>query len=513
MLRFLKTDLRWTLLVSVLVAFGAWVAGPARYAVWIRRTVASGARWVADPGPWALVRAPAAPPPGRAGSAAPPAGSSSTSTGCASLGVIVAALFLVFGGNLTGWSLLVIVIVLAVYLGLLQLVAAWARKVSGSGPAGADRRRDRQRRPTRTRGPRCPRARHSGQTGPEQDLCPCFPTPRARRLGRWQWRSDRSDSGAVGHVRGRFRRLVHHVAPRMTATAFERVPAGAYGSAWWCAAGAGARRQATGGPPSYSPRRTILRGSASRHADSYRAFMRAPVACDRMSVRWRIGLVAVIAAAVVGGFLPHGFLPHGVLSAADTRSPRCADGRSPAVGSDHLPRCHLRQGQPGTGRALAGRGAGGGRGGQLAAAAAAGVHPPPAPTGRSPSPLVRATPCSTRLSSPSSTPTPRRRVQLGLPHRVRTSGRRRPLSTGGRSRPPSRASECARAAPARPIQGEQHVEVPIGAVASAAAHQHQYQNEQAQHQPKHPEHHDARQSSTGAPPHPRAAASAPATPS
>jgi len=31
-----------------------------------------------------------------------------------------------------------------------------------------------------------------------------------------------------------------------------------------------------------------------------------------MSVRWRIGLVAVIAAAVVGGFLPHG-----VLSAAE----------------------------------------------------------------------------------------------------------------------------------------------------------------------------------------------------
>ena len=50
------------------------------------------------------------------------------------VGVIVAALFLVFGGNLTGWSLLVIVIVLAVYLGLLQLVAAWARKAAEAGP-------------------------------------------------------------------------------------------------------------------------------------------------------------------------------------------------------------------------------------------------------------------------------------------------------------------------------------------------------------------------------------------
>ena len=46
------------------------------------------------------------------------------------LGVAVAALFLIFGGNLTGWSLLIIVIVLAVYLGLLQVVATWARRVA-----------------------------------------------------------------------------------------------------------------------------------------------------------------------------------------------------------------------------------------------------------------------------------------------------------------------------------------------------------------------------------------------
>jgi hypothetical protein len=50
----------------------------------------------------------------------------------------VAALILVFGGNLTGWSLLVIVLVLAVYLGLLQLVAAWARRVAAGADPGAD---------------------------------------------------------------------------------------------------------------------------------------------------------------------------------------------------------------------------------------------------------------------------------------------------------------------------------------------------------------------------------------
>ena len=43
-LRFLKANLRWTVLISVLVAFAGWVAGPARYAVWIRKTVAGGRR-------------------------------------------------------------------------------------------------------------------------------------------------------------------------------------------------------------------------------------------------------------------------------------------------------------------------------------------------------------------------------------------------------------------------------------------------------------------------------------
>ena len=138
MLRFLKTDLRWMLLVSVLVALGAWLAGPARYAVWIRTTVAKGGRWVA-----AQARALTS----GAGRAA--AGSDRARrtggwitehlNGLRIVGVVVAALFLVFGGNLTGWSLLIIVIVLAVYLGLLQVVAAWARKVAnpvaGSGTA------------------------------------------------------------------------------------------------------------------------------------------------------------------------------------------------------------------------------------------------------------------------------------------------------------------------------------------------------------------------------------------
>ena len=138
MLRYLVTDLRWMLLVVVLVALGAWLAGPARYAVWIRSKVARGGRWVATQAHEIT-----------AGAGQAAAGSDRVRrsggwildhlNGLRIVGVVVAGFFLVFGGNLTGWSLLIIVIVLAVYLALLQLVAAWARKVSGSvaGPGAA----------------------------------------------------------------------------------------------------------------------------------------------------------------------------------------------------------------------------------------------------------------------------------------------------------------------------------------------------------------------------------------
>jgi hypothetical protein len=136
MLRFLKTSLRWMLLASALVAFGAWVFGPARYAVWIRSTCAKGGRWVAAQ--WHALTG------GTGRAAAESERVVHTGewilehlNGLRIAGVIVAGLFLVFNGNLTGWAILVIVIVLAVYLGLLQLVAAWARKVAGpSAPGG-----------------------------------------------------------------------------------------------------------------------------------------------------------------------------------------------------------------------------------------------------------------------------------------------------------------------------------------------------------------------------------------
>jgi hypothetical protein len=43
----------------------------------------------------------------------------------------VAGLFIVFNGSLTFWGALVTLLILAAYLGLLQLVVIWAERISG----------------------------------------------------------------------------------------------------------------------------------------------------------------------------------------------------------------------------------------------------------------------------------------------------------------------------------------------------------------------------------------------
>ena len=224
-LRFLKTDLRWTLLVSCWSpSVRGWPGRAATPCGSARRAPRVAAGWA--PRPTRLVGDRAGRGRSRSGCAARAAGSSSTSTACASSGSIVAGLFLVFGGNLTGWSLLVILIVLAVYLGLLQLVAAWARNVSGAGSgAGADPGSDPG--PTVTSG---------------------APAAHESRHGRTK--------GNLRHRRSRFRphKWLHRPATVL-----------------------------------------ILMGRLS-----------GPRNLKGMSLRWRVGLVAIIAAAVLGGFMPHG---------------------------------------------------------------------------------------------------------------------------------------------------------------------------------------------------------------
>jgi hypothetical protein len=137
LLRYLKTDFRWMLLVALIVAFFAWVFGPAGWAVGIRTHVARAARWLGAQSKSFNAGA------GRAAAGSPGArrvGSfiEEHLNGLRIVGVAIAALVLLFSGNPTLWSLLIILIVLLVYLGLLQLLAVWARRVAPPGStAGA----------------------------------------------------------------------------------------------------------------------------------------------------------------------------------------------------------------------------------------------------------------------------------------------------------------------------------------------------------------------------------------
>jgi hypothetical protein len=125
----LKADLRWTLLGSVLVALGSWLAGPARYAVWIRTKTAAAARWLVGQGR-AVTSAAGRGVSGSQGARKTGAWITEHVKGLRILGVVIAAVVLLLGGNVTGWDLVILVIVLAVYLGLLQAVVYWARRVA-----------------------------------------------------------------------------------------------------------------------------------------------------------------------------------------------------------------------------------------------------------------------------------------------------------------------------------------------------------------------------------------------
>ena len=117
-----------------------------------------------------------------------------------------------------------------------------------------------------------------------------------------------------------------------------------------------------------------------------------------MSLRWRIGLVAIIAAAVVGGFLPHG-----ALSSADTTATQVARmAESPLSAPVSCLDASCGKGSPAPAAPSPGVALVAVVTGMVAAAAAAACirrrrgRMPPSPRGR-------LTPCSTRLSSPSST--------------------------------------------------------------------------------------------------------------
>jgi hypothetical protein len=102
--------------------------------VWIRTKTAAAARWLVGQGR-AVTSAAGRGVSGSQGARKTGAWITEHVKGLRILGVAIAALVLLLGGNVTGWDLVILVIVLAVYLGLLQVVVYWARRVSGDRAA------------------------------------------------------------------------------------------------------------------------------------------------------------------------------------------------------------------------------------------------------------------------------------------------------------------------------------------------------------------------------------------
>ncbi len=135
MLRMLRADLRWMLLLLVVVAALLWVLGPARYAISTRSHVVAAARWVGRRS--AALMSPARRSQVSAGTSVTLPWMLDHRTGLRLAGVVVAGLVVVFGGNLSAGALLATLVVLAVYLGIVQLLLMWAATSSGGSAAGA----------------------------------------------------------------------------------------------------------------------------------------------------------------------------------------------------------------------------------------------------------------------------------------------------------------------------------------------------------------------------------------
>jgi cell division protein FtsL len=135
LLRFLKDGL-WLVLAILLVASVVlWFVGPARYAVALRHQIARAWHWLARNARQLTSK--------EHTEGASPAAQRSAGwirehrTGLRLLGALVAGLFIVFNGSLTFWGALVTLLILAAYLGLLQLVVIWAERISGGTGAAA----------------------------------------------------------------------------------------------------------------------------------------------------------------------------------------------------------------------------------------------------------------------------------------------------------------------------------------------------------------------------------------
>lgn len=132
--RYLSNALRWVLLASVLIALLMWLVGPGRAPVWLRRTVWRAMCWIGREVA-ALFNSE------RRGHVT--ARGRSVAVWCLRyrsqlrlVGVGVAAVVILFGAALAVSSVWTTLLLLVVYLVLLELVFAWARRIRSSPAAG-----------------------------------------------------------------------------------------------------------------------------------------------------------------------------------------------------------------------------------------------------------------------------------------------------------------------------------------------------------------------------------------
>ena len=127
-IRFLRSGLKWVLLIAVIVAALLWLVGPARWPRWLRAQGVRGIRWTgrraAELGnEQNRQRA-------TAGARKGAAWCLEHASGVRLLGVVVAGIVLVFGGNLSVSGVWWTLVGLAIYLVVLEGLFAWARRTA-----------------------------------------------------------------------------------------------------------------------------------------------------------------------------------------------------------------------------------------------------------------------------------------------------------------------------------------------------------------------------------------------
>ena len=135
-MRYLVHGLKLVVLACVVVALALWLAGPSSWARWIRAQVARGARWL-----WLQAKTLGNKENRGKATTGAKRGAAWTlehQSGMRIAGAVVAGIVILFGGNLSVAGVWNTALLLAIYLGLLQVVIIWARRTAGAATRDGD---------------------------------------------------------------------------------------------------------------------------------------------------------------------------------------------------------------------------------------------------------------------------------------------------------------------------------------------------------------------------------------